>query len=136
MGVMRHSLSAYDILSDDGRMLLRTDTTYTQKQMHEMESGDDERCAVYEIHRRKGCSGGRLQRRRERHLQICAGGGLSVEKVQLLQQLRSDAKHLGGEDLEANKDRAFRSLQSTANMHSDPDRHLPARASATWDSSH
>lgn len=88
---------SYDILPDDGRMLLHTILTYTQKQMHEMGVKVTMSDAVYEIHRRRNFSG-RTVTGAGRHLQICAGGGLfGGEGAIAAAALRSDAKHLGGE---------------------------------------
>lgn len=88
---------SYDILPDDGRMLLHTILTYTQKQMHEMGvkvTMSDVRFMKFiakkffraDSYRRRKTSSN-LRRRR-----LFGGEGAIAAAA-----LRSDAKHLGGE---------------------------------------
>ena len=89
---------AYDILPDDGRMLLHTILAYTQKQQHER--GITLTMSDVRFMRFIGTRNfpGRTIAGAGRHFQVCAGrrvlGGKSAIAAGAL---RADAEHLGGE---------------------------------------
>lgn len=104
---------SYNILPDDGRMLLHTILTYTQKQMHEMGvplTMRDIRFMkfIYE----EIFPGGQLPAQ-EDIFKFAGEAGFSVEKVQLLQKHYERTLNLWAANLEANRDRAI-AIQSEA----------------------
>ena len=98
---------AHDILPDDGRMLLHTILTYTQKQMHERGvtlTMSDVRFARFigtEIF-----PGGQLPAQ-EDIFKFAQAAGFSVEKVQLLREHYARTLNVWAANLEANKDNAI-----------------------------
>lgn len=102
---------SYDILPDDGRMLLHTILTYTQKQMHEM----GVKVTMSDVRFMKFIGeeifpGGQLPAQ-EDIFKFAQAADFSVEKVQLLQQHYARTLNIWAANLEANKDRAI-ALQS------------------------
>lgn len=100
---------SYDILPDDGRMLLHTILTYTQKQMHEM----GVKVTMSDVRFMKFIGeeifpGGQLPAQEDIFKFAQAA---EVEKVQLLQQHYARTLNIWAANLEANKDRAI-ALQS------------------------
>ena len=98
---------AYDILPDDGRMLLHTILTYPQKQMHERGvtlTMSDLRfmkfIATYIF------PGGQLPAQ-EDIFKRGEAAGFSVEKVQLLREHYERTLNMWAANLEANKDKAI-----------------------------
>lgn len=102
---------AYEILPDDGRMLLHTILTYTQKQQHERGVSitmSDIRFARFigqEIF-----PGGQLPAQ-EDIFKFGEAAGFTIERVQLLQQHYARTLNIWAANLEANKDKAI-ALQS------------------------
>lgn len=102
---------AYEILPDDGRMLLHTILTYTQKQQHERGVSitmSDIRFARFigqEIF-----PGGQLPAQ-EDIFKFGEAAGFTIERVQLLQQHYARTLNIWAANLEANKDKAV-ALQS------------------------
>jgi cyclopropane-fatty-acyl-phospholipid synthase len=98
---------AYDILPDDGRMLLHTILTYTQKQMHErgvtltMSDVRFTRFIYTEIF-----PGGQLPAQ-EDIFTFAQAAGFSVEKVQLLREHYERTLNMWAANLEANKEKAI-----------------------------
>jgi cyclopropane-fatty-acyl-phospholipid synthase len=98
---------AYDILPDDGRMLLHTILAYSQKQMHErgitltMSDVRFTRFIYTEIF-----PGGQLPAQ-EDILQLAQATGFDVEKVQLLRQHYERTLNIWAANLEANKEKAI-----------------------------
>ena len=98
---------AYNILPDDGRMLLHTILTYTQKQQHERGVSitmNDLRFAKFigtEIF-----PGGQLPAQ-EDIFTFAQDAGFSVEKVQLLQEHYERTLNMWAAKLEANRGRAI-----------------------------
>lgn len=98
---------SYDILPDDGRMLLHTILTYTQKQQHErgvaitMSDLRFMRFIGQEIF-----PGGQLPAQ-EDIFKFGEEAGFSVERVQLLQKHYERTLNIWAANLEANKDRAI-----------------------------
>ncbi|MXI71122.1 methyltransferase domain-containing protein [Mycobacterium tuberculosis] len=102
---------SYDILPDDGRMLLHTILTYTQKQMHEM----GVKVTMSDVRFMKFIGeeifpGGQLPAQ-EDIFKFAQAADFSVEKVQLLQQHYARTLNIWAANLAANKDRAI-ALQS------------------------
>lgn len=102
---------AYEILPDDGRMLLHTILTYTQKQQHERGVSitmSDIRFARFigqEIF-----PGGQLPAQ-EDIFKFGEAAGFTIERVQLLQQHYARTLNIWAANLEANKEKAI-ALQS------------------------
>lgn len=102
---------AYEILPDDGRMLLHTILTYTQKQQHERGVSitmSDIRFARFigqEIF-----PGGQLPAQ-EDIFKFGEAAGFTIERVQLLQQHYARTLNIWAANLEAKKDKAV-ALQS------------------------
>ena len=102
---------AYDILPDDGRMLLHTILAYTQKQLHErgvtltMSDVRFTRFIYTEIF-----PGGQLPAR-EDIFKFAQDARFSVEKVQLLREHYERTLNMWAANLEANKEKAI-ALQS------------------------
>ena len=98
---------AYNILPDDGRMLLHTILTYTQKQMHErgvMLTMSDVRFTRFiytEIF-----PGGQLPAQ-EDISKFAQAAGFTVEKVQLLREHYARTLNMWAANLEANKEKAI-----------------------------
>jgi cyclopropane-fatty-acyl-phospholipid synthase len=98
---------AYDILPDDGRMLLHTILAYPQKQLHErgvtltMSDVRFTRFIYTEIF-----PGGQLPAQ-EDIFQCAEAAGFSVEKVQLLREHYERTLNMWAANLEANKARAI-----------------------------
>jgi cyclopropane-fatty-acyl-phospholipid synthase len=98
---------AYDILPDDGRMLLHTILAYSQKQMHErgitltMSDVRFTRFIYTEIF-----PGGQLPAQ-EDILQLAQATGFDVEKVQLLRKHYERTLNIWAANLEANKEKAI-----------------------------
>ncbi|CQD05482.1 mycolic acid synthase UmaA [Mycobacterium lentiflavum] len=98
---------AYNILPDDGRMLLHTILAYTQKQMHE----NGVKLTMNDIRFMKFIGevifpGGQLPAV-EDLLKLAPDAGFSVEKVQLLQPHYARTLNMWAANLEANKDKAI-----------------------------
>lgn len=98
---------AYNILPDDGRMLLHTILAYTQKQMHE----NGVKLTMNDIRFMKFIGevifpGGQLPSV-EDLLKLAPDAGFSVEKVQLLQPHYARTLNMWAANLEANRDRAI-----------------------------
>ena len=98
---------AYNILPDDGRMLLHTILAYTQKQMHE----NGVKLTMNDIRFMKFIGdvifpGGQLPAV-EDLLKLAPDAGFSVEKVQLLQPHYARTLNMWATNLEANKDQAI-----------------------------
>jgi cyclopropane-fatty-acyl-phospholipid synthase len=98
---------AYNILPDDGRMLLHTILAYSQKQMHErgvtltMSDVRFTRFIYTEIF-----PGGQLPAQ-EDIFRLAQAAGFSVEKVQLLQEHYVRTLNMWAANLEANKEKAI-----------------------------
>jgi cyclopropane-fatty-acyl-phospholipid synthase len=98
---------AYDILPDDGRMLLHTIFSYSQKKMHElgikltMSDVRFTRFIATEIF-----PGGQLPAQ-EDIFKFAGGAGFSVEKVQTLQEHYARTLNIWAANLETNKDEAI-----------------------------
>ena len=98
---------AYDILPDDGRMLLHTILAYTQKQLHErgvtltMRDVRFTRFIYTEIF-----PGGQLPAQ-EDIFTFAQPAGFSVEKVQLLREHYARTLNMWAANLEANKEKAI-----------------------------
>ena len=98
---------SYDILPDDGRMLLHTILTYTQRQQHErgvtltMSDIRFMRFIYTEIF-----PGGQLPAQ-EDIFKFAQAAGFSVEKAQLLQEHYERTLNTWAANLEANKDKAI-----------------------------
>jgi cyclopropane-fatty-acyl-phospholipid synthase len=98
---------AYDILPDDGRMLLHTILAYSQKQMHErgitltMSDVRFTRFIATEIF-----PGGQLPSQ-ENIFEFAQAAGFSVEKVQLLREHYARTLNIWAANLEANKEQAI-----------------------------
>ena len=98
---------SYNILPDDGRMLLHTILTYTQKQMHKrgvsltMSDVRFVRFIYTEIF-----PGGQLPAQ-EDVFKFAEAAGFSVEKVQLLQEHYERTLNIWAANLEANKEKAI-----------------------------
>jgi cyclopropane-fatty-acyl-phospholipid synthase len=98
---------AYNILPDDGRMLLHTILTYTQKQLHER--GVTLLMSDLRLMRFIGTEifpGGQLPAQ-EDIFKFAQDAGFSVEKVQLLREHYARTLHMWAANLEANKDKAI-----------------------------
>ncbi|OCB40468.1 SAM-dependent methyltransferase, partial [Mycobacterium malmoense] len=98
---------AYNILPDDGRMLLHTILTYTQKQQHER--GVSITMSDIRFARFIGTEifpGGQLPAQ-EDIFRFAQAAGFSVEKVQLLQEHYERTLNLWAANLEANRQRAI-----------------------------
>ncbi|MEM6105011.1 cyclopropane mycolic acid synthase family methyltransferase [Mycobacterium sp. 050272] len=98
---------AYNILPDDGRMLLHTILAYTQKQMHE----NGVKLTMNDIRFMKFIGevifpGGQLPAV-EDLLKLAPDAGFSVEQVQLLQPHYARTLNMWAANLEANKDKAI-----------------------------
>ncbi|MCV7409700.1 SAM-dependent methyltransferase [Mycobacterium florentinum] len=98
---------AYNILPDDGRMLLHTILAQTQKSMHE----NGIKLTMKDIRFAKFIGdvifpGGQLPSI-EDLLKLAPDAGFSVEKVQLLQPHYARTLNMWAANLEANKDRAI-----------------------------
>ncbi|WAJ45937.1 cyclopropane mycolic acid synthase family methyltransferase [Mycobacterium sp. Aquia_216] len=98
---------AYNILPDDGRMLLHTILAYTQKQMHE----NGVKLTMNDIRFMKFIGdvifpGGQLPAV-EDLLKLAPDAGFSVEKVQLLQPHYARTLNMWAANLAANKDKAI-----------------------------
>jgi cyclopropane-fatty-acyl-phospholipid synthase len=98
---------AYNILPDDGRMLLHTILAYTQKQMHE----NGVKLTMNDIRFMKFIGdvifpGGQLPAV-EDLLKLAPDAGFSVEKVQLLQPHYARTLNMWAANLEASKDEAI-----------------------------
>jgi len=98
---------AYDILPDDGRMLLHTILAHSQKQMHKrgitltMSDVRFTRFIYTEIF-----PGGQLPAQ-EDILQLAQATGFDVEKVQLLREHYERTLNIWAANLEANKEKAI-----------------------------
>jgi cyclopropane-fatty-acyl-phospholipid synthase len=98
---------AYDILPDDGRMLLHTIFSYSQKKMHElgikltMRDVRFTRFIATEIF-----PGGQLPAQ-EDIFKFAGNAGFSVEKVQTLQEHYARTLNIWAANLETNKDEAI-----------------------------
>ena len=98
---------AYDILPDDGRMLLHTILGHSQKQMHErgitltMKDIRFTRFIYMEIF-----PGGQLPAQ-EDIVALAPAAGFSVEKVQLLREHYERTLNIWAANLEANKEKAI-----------------------------
>jgi cyclopropane-fatty-acyl-phospholipid synthase len=98
---------AYDVLPDDGRMLLHTILTYTQKQMHErgvsltMSDVRFTRFIYTEIF-----PGGQLPAQ-EDIFKLAQGARFTVEKVQLLREHYERTLNVWAANLEANREKAI-----------------------------
>lgn len=104
---------AYDILPDDGRMLLHTILTYTQKQQHER--GVSITMSDLRFMRFIGQEifpGGQLPAQ-EDIFKFGEAAGFSVERVQLLREHYARTLNIWAANLEANKDKAI-AIQSQA----------------------
>ncbi|CAM4143274.1 Mycolic acid methyltransferase MmaA1 [Mycobacterium basiliense] len=98
---------AYNILPDDGRMLLHTILTYTQRQMHEM--GIEVTMSDVRFMRfigREIFPGGQLPAQ-EDIFEFAQNAGFSVEKVQLLQKHYERTLHIWAANLEAAREQAI-----------------------------
>ena len=98
---------AYNVLPDDGRMLLHTILTYTQKQMHE--SGVTLTMSDLRFMRFIGTEifpGGQLPAQ-ENIFELAQDSGFSVEKVQLLREHYARTLNMWAANLEANKGEAI-----------------------------
>ncbi|WP_459987203.1 cyclopropane mycolic acid synthase family methyltransferase, partial [Mycobacterium avium] len=98
---------AYDILPDDGRMLLHTILTYTQKQQHER--GVSITMSDLRFMRFIGQEifpGGQLPAQ-EDIFKFGEAAGFSVERVQLLREHYARTLNIWAANLEANKDKAI-----------------------------
>jgi cyclopropane-fatty-acyl-phospholipid synthase len=98
---------SYDVLPDDGRMLLHTILTYTQKQMHER--GVTLMMSDVRFMRFIGTEifpGGQLPAQ-EDIFKFAQAAGFSVEKVQLLREHYARTLNLWAANLEANKEKAI-----------------------------
>jgi cyclopropane-fatty-acyl-phospholipid synthase len=98
---------AYDILPEDGRMLLHTILTYTQKQQHERGVSitmSDIRFAKFigEVI----FPGGQLPAQ-EDLFKLAAESGFTIERVQLLQEHYERTLNIWAANLEANKEEAI-----------------------------
>ncbi|SOX52026.1 class I SAM-dependent methyltransferase [Mycobacterium ahvazicum] len=98
---------AYNILPDDGRMLLHTILAYTQKQMHE----NGVKLTMNDIRFMKFIGevifpGGQLPAV-EDLLKLAPDAGFSVEQVHLLQPHYARTLNMWAANLEANKDKAI-----------------------------
>ena len=98
---------AYDVLPDDGRMLLHTILTYTQKQMYERGVS----LTMRDIRFAKFIGevifpGGQLPAQ-EDLFKLAADSGFTIEKVQLLQEHYERTLNIWAANLEANKDQAI-----------------------------
>jgi cyclopropane-fatty-acyl-phospholipid synthase len=104
---------AYDILPDDGRMLLHTITTYTQQR--QLERGVAITMSDLRFMRFIGTEifpGGQLPSE-ENIFELAKGSGFSVERVHLLGEHYERTLNMWAANLEANKERAIE-LQSEA----------------------
>ena len=98
---------SYNILPDDGRMLLHTILTYTQKQMHER--GVTLMMSDVRFMRFIGTvifPGGQLPAQ-EDIFKFAEAAGFSVEKVQLLREHYERTLNIWAANLEANKEKAI-----------------------------
>ena len=98
---------SYSILPDDGRMLLHTILTYTQKQMHER--GVTLMMSDVRFMRFIGTlifPGGQLPAQ-EDIFKFAEAAGFSVEKVQLLREHYERTLNIWAANLEANKEKAI-----------------------------
>jgi cyclopropane-fatty-acyl-phospholipid synthase len=98
---------SYNILPDDGRMLLHTILTYTQKQMHER--GVTLMMSDVRFMRFIGTvifPGGQLPAQ-EDIFKFAEAAGFSVEKVQLLPEHYERTLNIWAANLEANKEKAI-----------------------------
>ena len=98
---------SYSILPDDGRMLLHTILTYTQKQMHER--GVTLMMSDVRFMRFMGTlifPGGQLPAQ-EDIFNFAEAAGFSVEKVQLLREHYERTLNIWAANLEANKEKAI-----------------------------
>ena len=98
---------SYDILPDDGRVLLHTILTYTQKQMHER--GVTLMMSDVRFMRFIGTvifPGGQLPAQ-EDIFKFAEAAGFSVEKVQLLREHYERTLNIWAANLEANKEKAI-----------------------------
>lgn len=98
---------AYDVLPDDGRMLLHTILAYTQKQMHE----NGVKLTMNDLRFMKFIGevifpGGQLPAV-EDLLKLAPGAGFTVERVQLLQPHYARTLNIWAANLKANRDRAI-----------------------------
>ena len=98
---------AYDILPDDGRMLLHTILTYTQKQ--QLERGVSITMSDIRFAKFIGeviFPGGQLPAQ-EDLFKLAAESGFTIERVQLLQEHYERTLNIWAANLEANKDKAI-----------------------------
>ncbi len=98
---------AYDILPDDGRMLLHTITTYTQKQ--QLERGVSITMSDIRFVKFIGTvifPGGQLPAQ-EDIFTLAKDSGFTLERVQLLPEHYERTLHIWAANLEANKDKAI-----------------------------
>jgi cyclopropane-fatty-acyl-phospholipid synthase len=98
---------AYDILPDDGRMLLHTILTYTQKQ--QLERGVSITMSDIRFAKFIGdviFPGGQLPAQ-EDLFKLAAESGFTIERVQLLQEHYERTLNIWAANLEANKDMAI-----------------------------
>ncbi|MGB9302579.1 MAG: cyclopropane mycolic acid synthase family methyltransferase [Mycobacterium sp.] len=98
---------AYDILPDDGRMLLHTITTYTQAQ--QLERGVS--ITMRDIRFMKFIGtvifpGGQLPAEEDIH-KLAKDSGFTLERVQLLAEHYERTLHIWAANLEANRDKAI-----------------------------
>ncbi|KBZ68382.1 hypothetical protein K875_00930 [Mycobacterium [tuberculosis] TKK-01-0051] len=102
---------AYDILPDDGRMLLHTILTYTQKQQHERGVALTMRDLRFaQFIGKEIFPGGQLPAQ-EDIFKFGEAAGFSVERVHLLQMHYARTLNIWAANLEANKEQAI-ALQS------------------------
>jgi mycolic acid methyltransferase UmaA len=98
---------AYDILPDDGRMLLHTILTYTQKQ--QLERGVSITMSDIRFAKFIGdviFPGGQLPAQ-EDLFKLAAESGFTIERVQLLQEHYERTLNIWAANLQANKDKAI-----------------------------
>ena len=98
---------AYDILPDDGRMLLHTIMTYTQKQ--QLERGVSITMSDIRFAKFIGdviFPGGQLPAQ-EDLFKLAAESGFTIERMQLLQKHYERTLNIWAANLEANKDKAI-----------------------------
>jgi cyclopropane-fatty-acyl-phospholipid synthase len=102
---------SYDILPDDGRMLLHTILAYTQKQQHERGVAVTMKDLRFmRFIGREIFPGGQLPAQEDIY-KYAEAANFSVAKVQLLQQHYERTLHIWAENLQAKKDEAI-ALQS------------------------
>jgi cyclopropane-fatty-acyl-phospholipid synthase len=98
---------AYDVLPDDGRMLLHTILTYTQRRLHEMGVG----LAMRDLRFMRFIGqeifpGGQLPSQEDIY-EFAQNAGFSVEKTQLLQLHYARTLDMWAENLVANREQAI-----------------------------